>query len=128
MMQSYPPNGYLSKSTAVTKDHLPNYLRTHRKRVGLYQHQIAHFVGAGNGTKISRYEHYARIPDLSTVFALEIIYRTPARILFAGIFDEVCRLVHARAKRAVRGSDAKLATFARKILNQPIDLTTKAHT
>jgi transcriptional regulator with XRE-family HTH domain len=112
----------------VTKDHLPNYLRTHRKRVRLHQHQVAHLVGARSGAKISRYEHYTRIPDLCTVFALEIIYRTPAKVLFAGIFEEARRLVHDRAERALRGNDAALATFAREILNPSASRPAKPHT
>ena len=101
----------------MTKDHLPNYLRMHRKRVRLHQHQIAHLVGARSGAKISRYEHYTRVPDLITVFALEMIYKTPAKELFAGIFDEARRLVHDRAEHAVRENDATLASFARQILD-----------
>jgi hypothetical protein len=111
----------------VTKDHLPNYLRTHRKRVLLHQHQVAHLIGARSGAKLSRYEHYTRIPDLRTVFALEIIYCKPARILFAGIFDEARRLVQDRAERAVRGNDAALATFARKILDSSANPPEKIH-
>lgn len=112
----------------MTKDHLPNYLRTHRKRLRLHQHQIAHLVGARSGAKISRYEHYTRVPDLATVFALEIIYRTPAKILFKGTFDEARRLVHDRAERAVRGNDAALALFAQKILDQPARRPAKTRT
>ena len=103
--------------TSVTKDHLPNYLRLHRMRVRLHQHQVAHLVGARSRAKISRYESYARIPDLITVFALEIIYKTPASELFAGIFDEALRLVRDRAEHAVQGKDLALASFARQILN-----------
>jgi transcriptional regulator with XRE-family HTH domain len=109
----------------VTKDHLPNYLRTHRKRVRLFQHQVAHLVGARSGAKISRYEHYTRIPDLCTVFALEIIYRTPAKVLFAGMFEKTRRLVHDRAERALRGNDAVLASFARQILDSSVGQTAK---
>ena len=106
--------------TSVTKNHLPNYLRTHRKRVRLHQHQVAHLVGARSGAKISRYEHYLRIPDLATVFALEIIYGTSAKVLFAGIFEDARQLVHDRAERAVQGKDAALASFARQMLNPTV--------
>jgi len=112
----------------VTKDHLPNYLRAHRKRVRLHQHQIAQLVGARSGAKISRYEHYSRIPDLTTVFALEIIYGASARVLFAGIFDEACRLVQERAEHAARGSDVTLASFARTILDPSVSRPTKPRT
>lgn len=101
----------------MTKNHLPNYLRMHRKRLRLHQHHIAHLVGARNRAKISRYEQYARVPDLITVFALEIIFKTPARRLFAGMFDEARRRVHDHAEHAIRGNDEALATFARQLLH-----------
>jgi len=112
----------------MTKEHLPNYLRTHRKRVRLHQHQVAHLVGARSRAKISRYEHYRRVPDLITVFALEIIYRTPARELFAGTFDEARRLVHNCAARAIRGNDPALARFARQIIDPSASRPAKART
>ena len=104
----------------MTKDHLPNYLRTHRKRFRLHQHQIAHLVGARSAAKISRYEHYQRVPDLRTVFAMEIIYKTPARELFAGLFEETLRSVHERAEHALGGHDHALASFARKFLDASV--------
>jgi transcriptional regulator with XRE-family HTH domain len=81
---------------------LQNYLRTHRKRAGLSQMETAFLLGVKSGTKISRYENLARIPDLATVFALEAIYRVPARELFAGMFDDVQRAVRARARRLAK--------------------------
>ncbi len=112
----------------MTKNHLPNYLRTHRKRVRLHQHQVAHLVGVRGGAKISRYEHDIRIPDLATVFALEIIYGTSARVLFAGIYEDARRLVHNRAELAIRGQDAVLASFARQILDAPVNRPANPHT
>lgn len=112
----------------MTKDHLPNYLRTYRKRACLSQRQVAHLLGANSGTKVSRYEHYTRIPDLVTVFALEIVYGAPASELFAGIFDQARQLVESRATHAVTGRDAALASFARQILDPSITREEKPRT
>ena len=75
---------------------LKNYLRTHRKRAGLSQDEMAYLLGCRSGTKISRYERFARQPNLQTAFAYEVIFRVPARELFGGVFQQV---EHATLKR-----------------------------
>lgn len=67
---------------------LTNYLRTYRKRSGLTQEEVGYLLGCANGSKVSRYEHYRRIPNLDTALAYEAIFRTPVRDLFAGLFAE----------------------------------------
>lgn len=114
--------------TSMTRHPRPNYLRTHRKRASLSQRHIAMLLGARSGTKISRYEHYSRIPDLMTVFALEIIYGIPARDLFAGMYDEARRTTLRRAANAIRGPDPTLASFARRILDPSARPPTKQPT
>ena len=74
----------------------------HRKRSGLGQDDVAYLLGSGSGTKISRYEHGSRLPSLKSAFALEAAFHTPARELFAGVFDEVERATEARARRLAR--------------------------
>ena len=76
---------------------LVHYLRTHRKRLALSQDELAWLLGCRHGSKVSRYERFARMPSLNTVFAYEIIFGVPARDLFAGIFEAV---EHATLKRA----------------------------
>ena len=39
--------------------------------------------------EVSRYERFARQPLLPTVLAYELIFHTPARELFAGVFEKV---------------------------------------
>lgn len=99
------------------KHHLQNYLRTHRKRLRVNQRHVAFLIGSKSGTKVSRYEQFSRVPDLPTVFALEVIYGVPSSELFAGIFDDARRLVEDRAGQAIRGPDPVLAAFARLILD-----------
>ena len=80
---------------------LSNYLRTHRKRLALSQEEVAFLVGAKGmekGIKVSRDENHAREPSLQTALAYEVIYGTPVRELFAGLYARVERQVGKRAK------------------------------
>jgi transcriptional regulator with XRE-family HTH domain len=86
----------------VTNPRLHNYLRTHRRRFGLSQADVAILLGATSGTKVSRYENFKRMPDAVTVFALEIIYNRPAGELFAGSYDTIRASVRDRARRMMK--------------------------
>lgn len=77
---------------------LPNYLRSSRKRLGLSQEEVAFLLGATNGAKVCRYERFSRRPSLETALACEVIFRTPARELFSGLYQRVNREVSERAK------------------------------
>ena len=68
---------------------LENYLRTYRKRSGLSQDEVAFLLGCQNGTKVSRYERFARKPSLETLFAYEVVFGASARELFAGAYQKV---------------------------------------
>ena len=68
---------------------LQNYLRTHRRRVGLSQDEVAFLLGGQSGTRVSRYERFTRNPSLETILAYEMILGTRARELFAGVFQKV---------------------------------------
>ena len=68
---------------------LSNYLRTYRKRSGLSQAELGLLLGGRDRSKVSRYERTARLPNLDTVFAYEVIFGVPARELFAGLYSEV---------------------------------------
>ena len=46
-------------------------------------------MGCQNGTKVSRYERFARKPSLETLFAYEVVFGAPARELFAGAYQKV---------------------------------------
>ena len=77
---------------------LPNYLKTHRKRSRLSQDQVAFLLGYRSGTRVSRYERFARLPTLRTALAYEVIFRTPIRELFAGFFHGVEKKTERRRK------------------------------
>lgn len=81
---------------------LPNYLRAHRKRLGLTQDEVAHLLGTEGAAKMCRYEKFARTPSLETALACEVIFKRPARELFAGLYQKVERQVAARAVTLLR--------------------------
>jgi len=76
--------------------------------MSLYQDEVAYLLGAGSGTKASRYERSSRIPGLETVLAYEAIFGRPVSELFAGLYGDVQKLVARRAKR-----------LEQKLRNQP---------
>jgi transcriptional regulator with XRE-family HTH domain len=107
-------------STPMSSHRLPHYLRTYRKRAGFSQDELAWLLGCRCGTKVSRYERFARTPNLQTVFAYEIIFGVPARELCAGIFEVVSRATSKRVESLInrlralppsRTVEAKLAAL-----------------
>ena len=94
--------------------HLANYLRRHRKQIGLSQDDIASLLGQHSGAVVSRYERFEREPTLRTALAFEVIFGTPVRELFAGLYEDVEARVEPRAralneklleKRPIRDND-----------------------
>jgi transcriptional regulator with XRE-family HTH domain len=83
----------------MTSPPLQNYLRTHRRRAGLFQKEVAALLGAASGSKVSQYENFTRRPGITSVFAYEIIFNRPARELFAGDYEAVRVAVRSRAER-----------------------------
>jgi transcriptional regulator with XRE-family HTH domain len=86
-------------SNSVAHPRLQNYLRTHRRRYGLSQAELAMLLGAASGAKVSRYENFARMPGALTVFAFEVVFNQPASELFAGKYHAVRLAVQERARR-----------------------------
>ncbi len=59
-----------------------NRLWQARHKLGLEQKQVAHLLGHKTCDQISRYERGSRMPSFKTALKLELIYRTPLRLLF----------------------------------------------
>lgn len=81
---------------------LESYLRTHRRRSGLSQKELAFLLGYKAGESVCRYEWSHRRPPLAILVACEIILRVPPRELFPGIYNEVEALVAKRARELHR--------------------------
>lgn len=81
---------------------LPNHLRAYRRRDGLTQKQLIQLLGRSDAKTVSRYERYARIPDLETALACQVIFGVPAEQLFPGLYAAAEARVHKRARLLLR--------------------------
>jgi transcriptional regulator with XRE-family HTH domain len=77
---------------------LPNYLRSHRKRLALSQEDVAFLLGTQSGAKMCRYERFVREPSLEVALAFAVIFGKPSEEIFAGTIRKIERQVAARAK------------------------------
>lgn len=114
-----------SRSAQSTKERLHNYLRTHRRKAGLSQRDVAVLLAYSDDVAISRHEQSTTMPPLSAAIAYEIIFKTPVSVLFHGIrdaaksaitgrllkFEEELQTKHGKGARATRRSQ-KLAWLA----------------
>ena len=90
----------------MATEKLTNYLRTHRKRLGLTQKQVAFLLECEADKSISRHETFSRVPSLETALAYEAIYGVPIRELFAGMFEEVDQKIAKQRRRLIEQLDA----------------------
>lgn len=78
---------------------LHNYLRMFRRSAGLTQKELAYLLGIHSASPVSRYERSLREPSLHTLLAFELIFRTPARRLYSGVYEDIHRRMLGRTKR-----------------------------
>lgn len=83
----------------MPKPRIFNYVRTHRKRLGLSQKEIAFLLGVQSGAKICRYERIIREPTFKAAIAFELIFQRPVREVFKGLFEEIAHEIAPRAKK-----------------------------
>ena len=85
-------------------------------------------MGTKSPAKICRHERFVQLPGLATALAYEVIFQTPARELFGGLYAQTERGVVARAKRLIQklAEETTGNTPHRKLdtLKAIIDLTT----
>ena len=79
------------------KRHLAIYLRTHRRRWGLTQRELARLLGLKSGTQVSRLERGTRKPTFPIVVACVVIFGVQGGELFPAIMNEVEEAVMVRA-------------------------------
>ena len=75
---------------------LGSYLRTHRKKAGLTQHQLALLLGYGNRGSVSRHERAASAPPLHIALQCEAIFRVSVSDLFPGVYYAIEQSTEAR--------------------------------
>jgi DNA-binding XRE family transcriptional regulator len=68
---------------------LANYLRAHRRKTGLTQHDLARVLGYVNRDAVSRHERLESMPSLLIALSYEVLYRVPVSEIFAGLAETV---------------------------------------
>lgn len=86
----------------MTAPRLPNYIRTYRKRSSLTQVEVAFLLGTKSGAAVSRHERFKQTPDLQTLLAYEMLFRTPVRSLFSGTHEKVEKKLLHRIRLLIR--------------------------
>lgn len=71
-----------------TQNTTPNNLWQARKRCGLERKQVAALLHQKSSDEIARYEKGINQPSLKNLLKLEIVYRTPVRLLFQELFEQ----------------------------------------
>jgi transcriptional regulator with XRE-family HTH domain len=98
----------------MSKATLHTYLRTHRKRSGLSQDEVAFLTGAESGATVCRHEKGRRTLWLADAFAYEALFGEPASVLFPGEYEKSRALIEERAifllGKLTRSGDTSSAT------------------
>jgi transcriptional regulator with XRE-family HTH domain len=80
-------------------EYIDNYaLRSHRKRSGLTQEDVAVLIGAQSPSQVSRQENGEREPDLRAALAYRIIFDAPIRHVVPKLYREIAQQVHTQAE------------------------------
>jgi len=91
----------------MTGPKLANYLKTHRKKSGLSQREVAAVLGFKDGGLISRHERSRHVPPLRHALAYEALFCVPVSILFGGLHETVQADVEAALEELKRHLQSK---------------------
>lgn len=80
---------------------LESYLRTHRRKAGLSQSELARLIGA-DGPTVCRLERGHRRPNLKVALACEFVFQVSLQEIFPGISQEVETSLIERARELHR--------------------------
>ena len=72
------------------------YLRTHRKKSGLSQSELASILGLVTELQISRHERSLTLPQFLTAISYEIVFQVPISELFPGLYETVRQNIDGR--------------------------------
>lgn len=105
----------------MTLSRAASYLRTHRRKYGLSQSDLANILGLVTELQISRHERSLTMPLFLTAISYEIVFQVPLAELFPGIYETVRQNVEKRLaeiEERLHQSSAKgrrAALIARKL-------------
>lgn len=111
---------------------IESYLRTHRKRSGLRQDDIAFLLGLNGGYEVSRYEQLDRVPPLKSVFGMQVLFNALPHELYPGLYARVEKMTRQRIRALAATleclpSDAN-APFRKSFLMEIISRDGSRHT
>lgn len=101
---------------------IPNYMRTHRKRWGLTQKELARLIGEKSGTQVSRYERLLRKPKLHIALACQVIFGELPHRVFPKLFEKVEEGVIERAYELYQELEKSTTKAAKRKLALLIDV------
>jgi len=104
---------------------IPNYLRTHRRRSGLSQVDVAFLLGLRSGQIVSRYERLDRTPSLETALACQVLFEALPHEIYPGLYTKVERITRRRVRALMtqigKDSDDAAAAYKRDVLMRVIE-------
>jgi|SRR5579859_7628487 len=68
---------------------LANYLRIHRRKASLTQHEVGKILGYDDDAAVSRHERFVTIPPFLMAVGYQVLFRVPASEIFAGMLQDV---------------------------------------
>lgn len=83
----------------MAQKRIASYLRTHRKKSGFTQRDLAQLLGYGDEGPVSRQERGVIVPSLRMALAYEAIFRAPVSELFPSVYQTVERKIEAQLAR-----------------------------
>jgi DNA-binding XRE family transcriptional regulator len=104
-----------------TEQRLENYLRIHRRRIGLSQKDLGTALGYEDEAPVSRHESFQKVPPLAVALGYEILFGVPVSEIFAGLKDQVEQQIEIRLSELATGWQQRSAkergamTIARKL-------------
>lgn len=81
----------MSKLLTIEKvnEPLANYVRIHRRRVGLSQRELGRLLGYKDEGPVSRHERFHSLPPLLIALGYEIVFQAPVSEIFPGLTHTV---------------------------------------
>lgn len=96
-------------TSSLMSSPVKNYLRTHRKRSGLRQSDMAFLLDLNGGYEISRLERHERDPSLQMVFGCQVLFDTLPHDLYPGLYAKVERITRRRICTLVKELEGDLS-------------------
>lgn len=93
----------------MSRRNLQSYLRTHRKKSGLTQRELASILGCIGEGQVSRHERGTNTPPLLVAIGYEILFGAPVVSIFPGIRATVARTIETRLRDMEHKLQAKSA-------------------